>query len=86
MGKNVPYTSYLSQKEHSFIEKCNFGDDLKFLACKGLSASWLNTVVPISPGVRVRASVCVCVFCHTFHYFITRLLYWNTLPLMVIFC
>jgi hypothetical protein len=24
MGENVPYTSYLSQKEHNFIEKCNF--------------------------------------------------------------
>jgi hypothetical protein len=27
----VPYTSYLSEKEHSFIEKCNFCDDLKLL-------------------------------------------------------
>jgi hypothetical protein len=31
MGENVPDTSYLSQKEHSFIEKCNFCDDLKLL-------------------------------------------------------
>jgi hypothetical protein len=34
MGENVPYTSYLSQKEHSFIEKCNFCDDLKPLKNK----------------------------------------------------
>jgi hypothetical protein len=31
MGENVPYTSYLSQKEHSFIKKCNFCDDLNLL-------------------------------------------------------
>jgi hypothetical protein len=31
MGENVPYTSYLSKKVHSFIEKCNFCDDLKLL-------------------------------------------------------
>jgi hypothetical protein len=33
MGENVPYTSYLSQKEHSFtfIKKCNFSEDLKLL-------------------------------------------------------
>jgi hypothetical protein len=31
MGENVPYTSYLGQKEHSFIEKCNFCNDLKLL-------------------------------------------------------
>jgi hypothetical protein len=31
MGENVPYTSYLSQIEYSFIEKCNFCDDLKLL-------------------------------------------------------
>jgi hypothetical protein len=31
MGENVPYTSYLSQKEHRFIEKCYFCDDLKLL-------------------------------------------------------
>jgi hypothetical protein len=27
----VPYTSYLSQKEHKFHRKINFGDDLKLL-------------------------------------------------------
>jgi hypothetical protein len=31
MGENVPYTSYLSQKEHNFIEKCHFCDNLKLL-------------------------------------------------------
>jgi hypothetical protein len=31
MGENVPYTSYLSQNEHSFTEKCNFCDNLKLL-------------------------------------------------------
>jgi hypothetical protein len=31
MGENVPYTSYLSHKEHSFIETCNFCDNLKLL-------------------------------------------------------
>jgi hypothetical protein len=31
MGENVPCTPYLSQKENSFIEKCNFCDDLKLL-------------------------------------------------------
>jgi hypothetical protein len=31
MGENVPYTSYLSQKKHSFIEKCYFCDDLNLL-------------------------------------------------------
>jgi hypothetical protein len=29
MGENLPYISYLSPKEHSFIKKFNFGDDLK---------------------------------------------------------
>jgi hypothetical protein len=28
MGENVPCTSYLSQKLHSFIKKYNFGDNL----------------------------------------------------------
>jgi hypothetical protein len=31
MDENVPYTSYLSQKEDRFIEKCNFCDDSKLL-------------------------------------------------------
>jgi hypothetical protein len=33
MGENVPYTntSYLRQKDPSFIEKCNFCNDLKLL-------------------------------------------------------
>jgi hypothetical protein len=31
MGENLPSTSYLSQKEYRFIEKCNFCDDLKLL-------------------------------------------------------
>jgi hypothetical protein len=31
MGENMPYTSYLSQKELSFIEKCNFCKDFKLL-------------------------------------------------------
>jgi hypothetical protein len=35
MGENVPYTSYLGQKEHSFIEKLNFCDDLKLLRARG---------------------------------------------------
>jgi hypothetical protein len=34
MGENVPYISYLSQRENSFIEKCNFCDDLKLLEKK----------------------------------------------------
>jgi hypothetical protein len=50
MGENVPYTSYLSQKEHSFNEKCNFCDDLKlfkktFLACKWLKMPPLKKIL-----------------------------------------
>jgi hypothetical protein len=42
MGENVPYTSYLSQKEHSFIEICNFCDDLKLLKEKKFSYKGLR--------------------------------------------
>jgi hypothetical protein len=54
MGENVPNTSYLSQKEHSFITKCNFFIDLNLLKiiffackCRGLKTppwkkSWLE--------------------------------------------
>jgi hypothetical protein len=31
MGENGSYTSYLSQKEHSSIKKCNFCDNLNLL-------------------------------------------------------
>jgi hypothetical protein len=41
MGENVPYTSYLSQKEHKFHKKKKFlqqfkAFEKKFFACKGL--------------------------------------------------
>jgi hypothetical protein len=31
MVENVPYTSYLRQREHSFIKKLNFCDNLNLL-------------------------------------------------------
>jgi hypothetical protein len=51
MGENVHHTSYLSQKEHSFIEKWNFCDNLKllklfdtfFMTC----ALWMSTALSI---------------------------------------
>jgi hypothetical protein len=57
MGENVLYTSYLSQKEHGFIKKCNFCDNLTLLKklacqCKGLKTPHLekypdwNTDIP----------------------------------------
>jgi hypothetical protein len=44
MGENIPYTSYLSQKEHSFIKKCNFCTDLNLLKKNffGVQVQWVK--------------------------------------------
>jgi hypothetical protein len=47
---NVPYTSYLSQKEHSFIKKCNFCDDLNFRKKTVLASKGLKHPLEKNPG------------------------------------
>jgi hypothetical protein len=45
MGENVPYTSYLSQKEHSFIKKCIFATIFNLCESEGVKNAPLK-----SPG------------------------------------
>jgi hypothetical protein len=57
MGENGSYTSYLSQKEHSFIEKYYFYDNLKLLKktffgvqVQGVKNAPLNKILTRTPS------------------------------------
>jgi hypothetical protein len=59
MGENVPYyTSYLSQKEHGFIKKCNFCDNLKLLKKNLFLHASSITGLKTLPLKKILASCC----------------------------